>query len=260
MNKPTSPQSVKNIDPKRLALLNSGAIESAHLTECFAIDFATLLQATLPKISTDTLAAVECEAQTGISKRMALVGNLLLGTSNQKESLKLILKLQKHPSDTVRGWACFMIGALSELPLPQRITAIAPLADDSHWGVREWAWLAVRPHLAANLNETIAILKDWALDPSEYLRRFACESIRPRGVWCAHISTLKTNPEQALPILEPLRSDPSNYVQDSVSNWLNDAAKDQPQWVAALCKRWEKESPTTETKRISKRAQRSIKP
>jgi len=88
------------------------------------------------------------------------------------------------------------------MTLAERLAAIRPLADDSHFGVREWAWIAVRPHLAADLDQAIALLAaEWTSDRSERIRRFASESIRPRGVWCAHLSVLKKEPERALPVL-----------------------------------------------------------
>ena len=138
----------------------------------------------------------------------------------------------------MRGWACFLVGALPDVSLQARLDRIRPLADDAHFGVREWAWLAVRPRLADDLQASVQALRPWTQDRSERVRRFASESLRPRGVWCAHIAALKSDPAIALPLLEPLRADPAAYVQDSVANWLNDASKDQPAWVRAVCARW----------------------
>ena len=74
----------------------------------------------------------------------------------------------------------------------------------------------------------------------------------------AHIASLKREPGKALPILSSLRADPSNYVQDSVANWLNDAAKDQPAFVRDLCTQWLQGTSTDATRRICQRAQRNL--
>ena len=241
-----------DIVPARLALLNAGSVASATLTEGLAIDFTQLLAATVPDIGAARLEQMRAQAAAGITKRMALAAQLLL------EANADLAVLQAHPSDTVRGWACFAIAAQAGWSLPQQLAAMRPLADDGHFGVREWAWLALRPRLAAHLLDAIALLASWTADPSERVRRFACEALRPRGVWCAHIAQLKEEPQLALPLLQPLRVDPAVYVQDSVANWLNDAAKSQPDWVRSLCVQWLQESPNAATARICKRAQRSL--
>ena len=252
----TTERGVKGIDPDRLARLNSGESEAATLTECLAVDFAELMRIVLPGIGADTLAEMERGAATGISKRMSLAARLV----HEELGSAALDRLGRHPSDTVRGWACFIIGAVDDMPLRDRLAAIRPYADDRHFGVREWSWMAVRPHLAAELESAITMLAEWTADRSERVRRFASEAIRPRGVWCTHIGALRANPQLGLAVLEPLRTDPSGYVQDSVGNWLNDAGKDQTDWVQALCARWSVESPTPATARICKRALRSINP
>jgi 3-methyladenine DNA glycosylase AlkC len=239
-----------------LDALSRGTLPTATLAECLALDQAKLLRSVFPGLPPALHAAAEDACRLGILKRMERIGALLL----QALGSPGIGTCRVHPTDTVRGWACFMVGAQPELDLSTRLAAIRPLADDAHFGVREWAWMAVRPHLARQLPEAVALLAAWTDAPSERLRRFASEALRPRGVWCAHIAELKSRPEAALPLLVPLRADPSAYVQDSVANWLNDAAKDRPDWVRALCAQWLQDGGCAATQRICQRAQRSLQP
>jgi 3-methyladenine DNA glycosylase AlkC len=237
-------RSVAAVPPDRLAALNAGTAQTRTLSEGLAMDFAALMRAAFPGVAAEGLAG-------GIVARMALAGRRLAEAGIDP------VALTAHPSDTVRGWACFAL-AVPPMPLAARLAAIRPFADDGHFGVREWAWLAIRPHLAAELPAALALLADWARDPSDRIRRFASESTRPRGVWCAHLTALRADPAPGLVLLEPLRADPAPYVQDSVANWLNDAAKDHPAAILALAERWRAASPNPATARILKRGLRSV--
>ncbi len=226
------------------AALSRGEIEARNLSECLSVDFSILLSTIAPN-------QPQPAWDKGIVKRMQQAAAML--------GHQAVSRLAASPSDTVRGIACFAAMLNPKLNLKQRIQHLKPLAADKHFGVREWAWLALRPYFLQDVESTITILIPFTKDNDENLRRFATEATRPRGVWCAHCDTLKQNPGLALPLLEPLKSDPAKYVQDSLANWLNDAAKSQPEWVKALCHRWQQESPTKATTRIATRAQRSLK-
>jgi 3-methyladenine DNA glycosylase AlkC len=99
-----------------------------------------------------------------------------------------------------RCWACNCIGGNATSNIKKMLEAIQPFASDAHFGVREMAWIAMRPSIAKNLETSIAVFTKWAIHKNENVRRFASESTRPRGVRCADIDALKTNPEIALPI------------------------------------------------------------
>lgn len=247
------------IPSARLAQLNSGQDASRTLAEGLAVDFAVLMAAAVPQAGVAALEKMRQAAGWGISKRMVLAGEVVLDAVGRQG----LVALAGHQADTVRGWICYALAhdhALrdSAEPLENLLDAVRTFTDDAHFGVREWVWLAVRPHIAAQPQQAIKYLAGWATAPSERVRRFASESTRPRGVWCAHMNMLKENPALGLPVLEPLKADPSKYVQDSVGNWLNDAAKSQPQWVRELCQTWLAQSPCKATEYICKRALRSL--
>jgi 3-methyladenine DNA glycosylase AlkC len=243
-----------DITSDTLAHLNRGDLETATLVEGLAIDFAVLLQNCVATLPTTALDLMRNASTTGVTARMKLGGELLLAHLGADACHQLV----HHRSDTMRGFATYALAAQPSLPLEQRLQQIRPFANDAHFGVREWAWLALRPHLAANVSGAVTLLTPWTLDGAVNIRRFAVESMRPRGVWCSHIDLLKTNPALALPLLTPLRADPEKYVQLSVGNWLNDAAKSQPDFVKNLCATWLATSPNEATSRICKAGCRSL--
>ena len=237
-----------------LAQLNAGTLETRTLAEGLAIDFATLAGSAFPELPAEDIALIREAAERGVTRRMELVGAILL----RHFGLDELDRSARHPSDTVRGWACFAVGLAPKLKLKDRLALIRPLADDPHFGVREWAWMPIRPHLAANVPHAVKQLLPWVTDSSAAIRRFAVEATRPRGVWASHIEALKDNPDLGLPLLDPLKADPARYVQDSVANWLNDAGKSRPLWVREVCQRWGAESDSGPTAYIVKRATRNL--
>ena len=256
-------KSIKDIPKDILEQLNRGEIEAANLVEWLAIDPKILLENLLAQHDRIKYLKPIVEPIDNLKKRTSITINEVIVTGlyeqiTENKDSDLLLTISTHKSDLVRCWAASVVGENTTLNIEQMLRKIQPFAADRHFNVRECAWSAVRAKIIQNLDESITILSKWATSKDENIRRFASEATRPRGIWCEHIKELKQNPELALSILEPLKSDKAKYVQNSVGNWLNDASKTQPEFVRNLCKRWEKESDTKETKYIIKKALRTI--
>ncbi|GAB3432450.1 DNA alkylation repair protein [Niabella aquatica] len=256
-------RSSKEIPQDILEQLNHGEIETANLVEWLAVDQQLLLEHLLKQNGRAHYLAHIIASVAQLKKQTVNTINEAIGTALSEQAIKngdsgFFILLSNHKSDLVRCWATYTIGNNQELSMEETLEQIQIFAADKHFAVREICWMAIRKKIAADLEKSIAILSTWTANKDENIRRFTTEATRPRGVWCEHIEVLKQNPELALSILEPLRSDPARYVQDSVGNWLNDAGKTQPGFVSSLCQRWEKESRTKETQYIVKKALRTI--
>ncbi len=256
-------RSTKDIPLDIMNQLNNGEIETANLVEWLAVDQRILLQNLLQQLNRNhylksILLDIENLKKQTVNTINEAIGVGLLKNSIDNSDNNLFSQLANHTSDAVRCWATYIIGFDETLSITEKLSRIQPFSADAHFGVREIAWLALRQSISDNLNESLIILSKWTLNLDENIRRFASEATRPRGVWCAHIEVLKQNPERAISILEPLKSDTSKYVQNSVANWLNDASKTKPQFVIETCSRWKNESPTKETTYIVNRALRTL--
>ncbi|MCD8167527.1 MAG: DNA alkylation repair protein [Bacteroides sp.] len=82
----------------------------------------------------------------------------------------------------------------------------------------------------------------WSKHEHWGVRRLASEGCRPRLPWAMALPDLKKDPTPIIPILENLKNDPARFVRLSVANNLNDIAKDNPDIVIELAKKWKGES------------------
>lgn len=256
-------RSTKDILSAILQQLNRGEIETANLVEWLAVDQKILLESLLIQnnrihyLSTVLNEIDKLKKQT-VNTINEAIGTTLFHLTSANNDFDFLTTMSNHKADLVRCWATYTIGKNNSLSIEETLDKIQPFAADTHFGVREICWIAVRPKLTQDIQKSIDILSHWAKNKDENIRRFSTESIRPRGVWCEHIEELKQHPELATPILEKLKSDNAKYVQDSVGNWLNDASKSNAQFVIDICQRWENESNTKETKYIVKKAMRTL--
>jgi 3-methyladenine DNA glycosylase AlkC len=97
---------------------------------------------------------------------------------------------------------------------------------------------AVRPFILKYGKKMMDQMKKWSRHENDKVRRLSSEGSRPRLPWGMAIPFLKNDPSYVLPILENLKNDPSEWVRRSVANNLNDIAKDHPDLVITLARKW----------------------
>ena len=101
---------------------------------------------------------------------------------------------------------------------------------------------SVHPFIIKYPDKMMQQMLVWSKHEHWGVRRLASEGCRPRLPWAMALPNLKENPAPIIPILENLKNDPARFVRLSVANNLNDIAKDNPQTVIDLVKRWQGES------------------
>ncbi|MEW7292849.1 DNA alkylation repair protein [Aquimarina sp. 2304DJ70-9] len=248
-----------DINPEVLELLEKGMIETVNLTEWLAINQLKVLKTVLNELRLENHFP-EFEAVVNSQKKPTSNSNTkVIGSEFVKlvEFGNILSYLKSHPSDVVRCWACWVESSNANTT-KELLKKMKPYAADAHFGVREVVIFASKEQLTMDLVNSINLLKKWCTSEEENIRRYVAEVLRPNGVWTKKVDALHQNPELGFPLISPLKSDSSKYVQNSVANWLNDASKSNPGWVRNICMEWEKQPQTKETAYIVKRAMRTI--
>ena len=110
---------ISEIPAEVLAELNAGRMASRNLVEGLAIDFNQLLRAVAPEFD---IIHDDCVIpNVGLLERMRFVGSLLHGRFGHAG----FARFANHPSDTVRGWAAYMIASSPQFTLPQKLKRLS---------------------------------------------------------------------------------------------------------------------------------------
>ena len=136
----------------------------------------------------------------------------------------------------IRGWGMMPLGMVVAASGLEDFEASFVLLKEMT--KRATAEFDVRPFLASDQDQALAIMAPWVKDESVHVRRLVSEGTRPRLPWGMRLQALVADPTPTLPLLEALKDDPEDYVRRSVANHLNDIAKDHPELVADIAKRW----------------------
>ncbi|MBO9460988.1 DNA alkylation repair protein [Labrenzia sp. R5_0] len=136
----------------------------------------------------------------------------------------------------IRGWGMMPLGMVVAASGLEDFEASFVLLKEMT--KRATAEFDVRPFLARDQDQALAIMAPWVKDESVHVRRLVSEGTRPRLPWGMRLQALVADPTPTLPLLEALKDDPEDYVRRSVANHLNDIAKDHPELVADIAKRW----------------------
>jgi len=100
------------------------------------------------------------------------------------------------------------------------------------------AEFSIRTPLRDRPERTLAVLRGWATDPNVHVRRLVSEGTRTRLPWSFRLPEFQREPAPVIELLELLKDDPVEYVRRSVANNLNDIAKDHPDVVVEVARRW----------------------
>ncbi|MFD9063715.1 DNA alkylation repair protein [Kitasatospora purpeofusca] len=134
------------------------------------------------------------------------------------------------------GWMTFPVGeAVAVRGLDAFEPALALLAALTP---RHTSESAVRPFLRADQVRALAVVTRWTEHPDPHVRRLASEGTRPRLPWAPQLPALIADPRPALPLLDALYRDGSDYVRRSVANHLNDISRDHPDLAVEAAGRW----------------------
>jgi 3-methyladenine DNA glycosylase AlkC len=196
----------------------------------------------------------------GMQEQIRLMAQVAVEMSGAAENgAALITALSQSPVEKIRGVAAFVVPLVYPDDLRKQLEWLRFTgALEGTWPRELSATILHNLIIQYGVATMLPLVRDWIQEEYPVVRRLVTEAFRPRGVMLAHINELKANPAPLKEILEPLLDDPSDYVQKSVANNLNDISKDNPEIVLAWTKEWNTPNATKQRHWILARALRTL--
>ena len=137
------------------------------------------------------------------------------------------------------GWTIWPVGeTVTTLALAEPRYFADGLALLAELTPRLTSEFPIRRLLEHDLEAALPIVQGFTLDPDPHVRRLASEGTRSFLPWAIRVRALLARPEATVPILDALYRDESDYVRRSVANHLNDLARQNPDLVVEVARRW----------------------
>lgn len=216
--------------------------------------------------------AKEVEAAAPTVKRATLVKDLLDGNEGRELNARMrhaSITLRKHLPHDLRAAVTALKGVAQRMPKGYTALLYPDFVgqfgrDDPTYSLDALKYFtsfgssefAVREFFRRDPKGTLKVMRAWAEDKSEHVRRLASEGSRPRLPWSFRLDAVLKDPKLTTPILERLRADDSLYVRKSVANHLNDLSKDHSAFMIDLLRSWDRKHPHTAW--IAKHASRTL--
>lgn len=196
----------------------------------------------------------------GMQEQVRLMAQVAVELSESpRHGGALITALSQSPVEKIRGVAAFVVPILCQDDLPKQLEWLHFTgALEGTWPRELSATILHNLVIQHGVSTVLPLVREWIKDENPAVRRLVTEAFRPRGVMLAHINELKKDPSPLKKILERLLDDPSDYVQKSVANNLNDISKDHPGMVLAWTKEWNTPVATKQRHWILARALRTL--
>jgi 3-methyladenine DNA glycosylase AlkC len=167
-----------------------------------------------------------------------LAGKILLASLVPAESDEPYLVKEESEAAGISGWAVMILANYVALKGQGHGHFDFSMMLLKEMTKRASSEFAIRFFILQSPELTLAMFKQWAVDPDLHVRRLVSEGSRPRLPWAMRLPMFIEDPTPVIALLEQLKDDEAEYVRRSVANNLNDIAKDHPELVAEIAKKW----------------------